>query len=314
MGKLDTPTRWDLNSLLQCGLNMDKFKDYLSTIEQELLEIEEFANLNILNESKLTTISHLIKQIESAESFYYCLSTEDVESSLLTSLNTRISKLKSHVRFIISNLQEKLSTMSEKQFIDRSNKINQKSFIVELKEDAEITSREEKFILNFSRETLSGLEDLYVQVRNNLRVKVNLDNQEKEISFSEASNLALSHPEQYKRIHVFSELNKTLETQSNIFAVIYNQMVNLRLNENKIRRTDYLVESLKSNGISKHTLNAMWNAVESNILDLSGYFKITEEEVGKEKFSWHELMTASQEITPQITFSQAIDGITKSPL
>lgn len=65
----------------------------------------------------------------------------------------------------------------------------------------------------------------------------------------------MSKPERYKRHNVFRELNKTLEIEANIFASIYNQMVGLRLNENKIRKVDFLDESLQLNGISKHFYN-----------------------------------------------------------
>jgi oligoendopeptidase F len=311
METFNTLIRWDLSSLL-CGLDLEKFKNYLNSINQNLREIEEYSRTNTLYDGKLVIISQAIKKIESAESFYYCLTTENIDPSLLSSISVFISALKSQIRYIISNFQENLSNMSENQFVEWSNNINHKSFIAELLKDVETKSREEKVISNFARETLSGLEDLYGQVRNKLKIKVNLDNEENEISFAEASNLSLTYPEESKRLHVFRELNKTLDTEANIFASIYNQMVGLRLNENNIRKVDYLDESLKLNGISKPTLNAMWDVVDSNILDLSSYLRIKAAEIGKEIISWHELMTASQDVSLQINFSEAVDGIIKS--
>lgn len=311
METLNTSIRWDLSNLL-CGLDMEKFKNYLGSIKEKLIKVEEYSKINTLNDGELIIITQAINKIESAESFYYCLTTENIDPSLLASLNGFISALKSQVRFILSNLQENLSNMRGNQFTDWSNNINQKCLIAELLKDVEITSREDTILSNFARESLSGLENLYGQVRNNLKVKVNLDYDENEISFAEAINLSLSQPEQSKRHHVFRELNKILEIEATIFASIYNQMIGLRLNENKIRKVDYLDESLQLNGISKPTLNAMWDAVDSNMHDLSGYLRIKAEEVGKKNISWQELMTSSQEVSLQITFSQAIDGITKS--
>ncbi|ASN05267.1 M3 family metallopeptidase [Virgibacillus necropolis] len=308
METFNTSVRWDLSNLL-CGPDLERFECYLNSIKEKLTEIEEYSKTNILNNSELTMISQIIKNIESAESFYYCLTTENLDPSHLTSLNGFVSALKSQVSFILSNLQEDLSNMSENQLVNWSNNINQKSLIVDLLKDAETTTKEEKVVSNFARETLGGLEDLYIQVRNN--IKIDPVKGGDEITFAEAINLALAHPEQSKRIQVFNELNKTLETQANIFASIYNQMVALRLNENKIKKVDYLDESLKLNGISRPILNTMWNAVESNIQELSSYFKI-KEEIGTEKPSWHELMTSSQNESIQITFSQAVEEITKS--
>ncbi|ADC52209.1 peptidase, family M3 (plasmid) [Alkalihalophilus pseudofirmus OF4] len=307
-----TPTRWNLNNLLQCDSDLEKFKNYISCIKANLLEIEECEKLNPLNESGLNAISQIIKQLESAESFYYCLTTEDVEPSLLTSLYTNISMLKSQARFIVSNFQERIGNMSEKQFSVWSNSINQKVFIEELLMDTQRTSKEEKIISNFARETLGNLEEIYVQARNNLKVKGNIDKDVKEISFAEASSLALSHPEQTNRRFAFRELNQTLKTQAEVFASVYNSMVGLRLKENMVKNTDYLDDSLRLNGISKRALHTMWDTVDTNIHSLSRYLKIKAGEVGKERISWHELMTSSQEVSNEITYSQASKGIIDS--
>lgn len=309
METFNLSTRWNLDNL-QCGPDLEKFKTHLSSINDKLTEIEECSNSHVLYENELITVSQLIKQIESAESFYYCLTTEDIEPPHLTSLIGTISMLKSKVYIIISNLHEKLNHMSETQFTNWANNIKQQKFLSELVQGLKRVTKEEAVISNFAKETLSSLEDLYVQIRNNIKVKIDIVNGWNEISFAEAINLSLSHPEQSKRIHVFKELNKTLETHSNIFASIYNQMVGLRLNENKIKKIDYLDESLILNGISRQTLNAMWNAVDTNIQGLSNYFKLKKAE--SEKLSWHELMTSSQKVSLQITYSQAVEEISNS--
>jgi oligoendopeptidase F len=306
-----SPKRWNLNNLL-CGVDLDKLKNHMSSIKEKLIEIEASSTLYNLHNHELATLSDIIKQIESAESLYYCLTTEDIEHSFLTSLNGSISTLKSQVRIIISKLQETISNMSEKQFVDWSNGINQESFVSGLINDGARTSSQEKIISTFAKETLRCLEDIYVQLHNNVKVKIALDNGEKVMSFGEANNLAMSHSDPSMRYLAFKEINQTLQTQANVFASIYNQMVGLRLNENRIKNVDYLDESLKLNGISKSTLDTMWDVVDSNIHDLSKYIKAKAKKVQREKLSWHELMTSSEEVSHQIKFPKAIDGITKS--
>ncbi|MBN6885724.1 hypothetical protein [Cytobacillus horneckiae] len=110
METIITPTRWNLNNL-QSGLDLDKFKKHMSSIKEKLIDIEMSSKSNTLYENELVTLSEVIKQIESAESFYYCLTTENIDPSFLTSLNACISALKSQVRYIISNLQESLGNM-----------------------------------------------------------------------------------------------------------------------------------------------------------------------------------------------------------
>ncbi|MGN0176044.1 MAG: M3 family metallopeptidase [Methanobrevibacter sp.] len=312
MGILDTPPRWNLNNL-QSGGNIKMFENHLCRIKEELQEIQNCSVPNQLKEIELIRISALIKQIESAESFYYCLTTENIEHSLITSLNGTISTLKSQVHMLISDLQEELSKMSKDNLNGWVSRINHKKIIMDLLKEEVNNSSEEKLVSNFSRETLSGLEDIYIQLRNNIKVIVNSDKKSKEIPFVEAIDLAMSHPIHNNRILLFKELNQALKSQANVFASIYNQIVGLRLNENALKKVDYLDKSLNLNGISKQIINTMWDVVDTNLPTLSKYIKIKAREVGKERLSWHELMTSSlQEVPFRIEFSQAVDGITKS--
>ena len=302
-------TRWNLSSL-QYETDVKKFINQMDLVKKNLLEIEKESNLAVLRDSKILELSQLISQIESAESFYYCLTTEDIEPSLLTSVIGIISTLKSQVYSIITNLEERLNEMNETQLTGWIYNTKQMNFLADLVNNRKKSSKQEKMISNFTRETLSGLEDLYSQVRNNLKVEIGLGHIKKEISFADAMEQALIHPEQNERLQMFTELNRTLEGQSNIFASIYNQMVGIRLHENKLKKIDYLDESLKFNGITSQTLDAMWNAVDDNMKGLSRYFN--KKEVVTEKISWHELMTSSQNGSFPITFSQAADEIINS--
>jgi len=99
METFNTSIRWDLSNLLG-GLDMEKFGVYLEGIKDRLVKVEEYSKTNTLNDGELNIISQAINKIESAESYYYCLTTENIDPSLLTSLNGAISALKSQVRFI----------------------------------------------------------------------------------------------------------------------------------------------------------------------------------------------------------------------
>ncbi|WP_025786311.1 M3 family metallopeptidase [Sporosarcina sp. D27] len=303
-------TRWNLESL-QYKTDMKNFKSQLDIVKKKLIKIENELALAVLKDSQLLTLWRVIKQIESAESFYYCLTIEDIEPSQLTSINGTISTLKSQVYSIISRLEERLTEMNEIQLTEWSNSIKQVNFLAELVNYQESDSKKEKMISNFSREVLCSLEDLYSQVINNLKIEIGHGKERTQVSYSEAMEQALAHPEKEERLHVFAELNKTLETQSNIFASIYNQMVGIRLNENKIKKTNHLDESLGFNGITSQTLDAMWEAVDTNMKELSSYF-IKKKEVGTQKISWHDLMMSSQNDSFSISFQHATDEIINS--
>ncbi|WP_273128099.1 peptidase M3 [Bacillus weihaiensis] len=308
---MNTPTRWDLD-ILQYGFDLNELKRHMSNIETKITVIEKSSPLTNLNEQNLKTLSEIIKQIESLESYCHCLTTDHIKPTDLTTLKATISMLKSQVRHIISTIQESLNCMSQPQFLDWSKTIHQKRFISDLVIDGEGKRNEVKIISSFAKETLSSLEDMYTQLLNQFKVKVIFEHVENELTFSEANSLAMSHTDPIIRNSVFKELNHTLEAQANLYASIYNQMVGLRLNEYKIKNEDFFDESLKMNGLTHSTLKTMWDVIDSNIDNLSIYLKIKAKEVGKARLSWHEVMSSSEEVYYRINFSQAIDFITKS--
>ncbi|MEI4768158.1 M3 family metallopeptidase [Psychrobacillus sp. FJAT-51614] len=306
MEKINTVV-WKLDNI-QSGLDLERFKDRLRFINEELTKFETIIISKKVFENELIILSKMIKQIESAESLYYCLTTEDVDQNLLSILIEDISSLKSKVRVILSILQVNLFNMSEEQFDNWSNCINQKTFLSEIVKVRERLSKVDKTI---SSESLNYLAGTYRQIKIDLKVRDIYGRREKEISFSKANYLAFNHPDPTKRISVFEELNQTLETRANRFASIYNQMVSLRIKEVE-KNVSMLDESLKLNGISKQILNAMWEVLDTNLTEFSSYIRVKSEELGKDKLSWYQLMSSTYEVYPPINFSEAINGIAKS--
>ncbi|TMW71219.1 M3 family metallopeptidase [Alteribacter natronophilus] len=306
------PTRWDLTDLLPCDPDTQEFRIHINSLREKLSVLEAAEESALLNEIELNKLARLIQQVESAESFYYCLTTEEEDRSFLSPLLTSISELKSRIRLLVSNQKKIISQMGEEQFADWSSRMTQKSFIRNLTEGTEPKSSSGKIISGFAAETLSSMEDIYGQVRNNLRVKAEAEGEKTELSFAEASHSALSHPVPSTRNQIFSELNRTLEKQAGIFASIYNSMAGLRLNENKVKNADTLEASLKINGISKPVLDAMWNAVDDSLPEVSKYLHTKARESGKERISWHDLMTSTQATPHTIPFPQAVEGISEA--
>ncbi|GKV65816.1 MULTISPECIES: M3 family metallopeptidase [unclassified Sporosarcina] len=305
MEEFKTATRWKLDNL-QCGFNLDKYNFYLGGMNDKLIELESYSETNILSESDLVIISQLIQQIDSAESFYHCLLTEDVEPSYLSSLNETISTLKKQVYSILSNLQGNLHSMSEPLYVEWAKDVKQTDFLTELLDYAKVEDKISE------PSTVGSLEAHYLQVRDSLRIKFDYLNEMKELTFGEAIDLAMSHPAQSYRTLIFQELNKTLEEQANSFASIYNQMVGLRLHEAQIKKVNCLDESLILNGISKQTLDVVWETIDSNLHALSKYFNVKSNKATNERLDWHEFMSPSPNDPAQLTFDQAVDAITKS--
>lgn len=298
--------RWNLDTI-QGGLDVESFKDNIIIMNERLTKIQTNLTPKKLSENEFITLSNIIKQIESAESLYYCLTTEELDHNILSPLIENISALKSKVRMILSIALVYPNNMSEEQFNNWSKDINPK-ILSEIKKNKEIGSRVEK---NRSNDSLHSLAGTYRQMKRDLKVHNVYESEEKQVSYAKASYLSFNDPDHNKRRIVFEELNLSLESEANSFASIYNQMVGIRV-KSRTKSVSVLEESLKSNGISKQILKTIWGVMEENLTEISSYLCVKSEELGKEKISWYELMSSIVEEYPPINFSEAVKGITKS--
>lgn len=297
------PTRWNLDKL-HFGLNYDEAEQYFYQIEENLKDVDSVLNTRI-DESKLNALTDIIQQIESLESFYYCLYAEGAAPNFLSMFNGRIASFKRAVHSIRSKVQDTLCQMSEEELENWINSIHNKSFVHELWDTRK--SSEEKIAPHLANDTLRSLEEIYTQLVKKMNVKVNHNGAESELPFTEASYQAMFHTEASVRDMMFKACNLTLRDEADVFATIYNQMVATRLHEDRVKGLDCLEASIKINGLSKTTLLTMWDAVDSYLPELSRYL-----DTNKNKLSWHELMTSSQEINQKIPFSEAVEGLNNS--
>jgi oligoendopeptidase F len=299
MKTLYKPTRWNLNTLLS-GLDMDRWDQQLNTIGETL---RSFNSTEMPEEQDIRRFSDIIQYLDSAESFYYCLTVEEIPPTTLSSFHSTITSLTSEARTIRSNWQELLDTMSHAQREGWSKTIPNRLFI------AELTYRNRSA---GSLTALKSLEERYLDEVRNLTVHADLGEGETILPFSEANKIAMTHADPASRERAFQGLNRALQEKAPEAASIYNEMVGSRLEDNKQDHVDYLDDSLASNGISGATLQAMWDAVDAHLDGFSAYLTIKAKEHRKEKLSWLELMTSPEDASPKVPFPQAIEGILTS--
>ncbi len=305
MKTTSSPNRWNLN-LFYNGTSNDIIFNEMECIKAKITELKMAENISLGSNDELHTLSELIKRIEKMESFYYCLTCEGQEPSFLSSLSGGISSLKMEVRSIITYWTDVVKDMTTEEYANWSTSPEISHFISDL-------SKEESLIAGVTAKALKGFEDIYIQLQNNLSVFVKDATGESELTFTKAENMAMNHPDPLIRETAFIALNDTLNKQSAIYGSIYNQIIELRLHQYKMtKQNDYLEESLTLNGLSRQTLDTMWNTIEDNLPELTRFIKIRANEINKEQLTWHELMSYSQKISHNIPFSKAVLDVSKA--
>jgi oligoendopeptidase F len=306
LGTTIRPSRWDLNNLYPDKTGKVLI-DNLDQLKVSLNQLEVESKKNLVTSQDMIVLSDLIKQIEKAESYYYCLTLEDTESSFLSLLHTSISALKSQASTIIYRWKVSIRSMTKQQIDDLSELDHLLSDIISEKDNFNITAA------NLAKEALRGFKDNYTQLRNNIRIELEGLEGGNEMSFSKANNLSFEYPDLSIRNKIFVAFNSSLSSKADEFASVYNQIIGTRLNLYKLNEEeDYLDESLRMNGVSCKTLETMCEVINTNRSYLAEFLEDRAKESNKDKLSWHELMTSSQEVTVKKSYSKAVSEIAEA--
>ncbi|MFL0403399.1 M3 family metallopeptidase [Bacillus nitratireducens] len=216
-------------------------------------------------------LSKLIQAIEKAEYYLYCRSAEESIPTDLSVLTITVKDLKREVQQVIQQ--------SEVQTSDNIN-------------------------TRLIKDELNAWENMYIQLRN----KIEIEHDNKQLSFGQANNIAMNSDNEKERLEVFELLTRALHKEKEIFATVLNQIGRLRnAKSNELEDREMLTQSLHANGISETVLLQMWNATEENLDTLVSALNVYKK--GEASITWHELMTVKENNEAIIPFSVAVQNI-----
>lgn len=244
--------------------------DRLYSCEDIIFPILELKEQYIVTKD-VEILSKLIQAIEKAEYYLYCRSAEESVSSDNTILTVKVKELKSEVQQVIQQSEVAISDNINTRFI---------------------------------KDELNAWENMYIQLRN----KIEIEHNNKQLSFGQANHIAMNSDNEKERLEVFELLTSTLHKEKEIFATVLNQIGRLRnTKSNEKEDREILTQSLHVNGISETVLLKMWNATEENLDKLVSALNMYK--IGEASITWHELMTIKENNEAIIPFSVAVQNI-----
>ncbi|WP_002147270.1 M3 family metallopeptidase [Bacillus cereus] len=244
--------------------------DRLCSNEDLLVPIMELKEQYFVTKD-VEALSKLIKAIEKAEYYLYCRSAEESVSSDNTILTVKVKELKSEVQQVIQQSEVAISDNINTRFI---------------------------------KDELNAWENMYIQLRN----KIEIEHNNKQLSFGQANHIAMNSDNEKERLEVFVLLTNALHKEKEVFAAVLNQIGRLRnTKNNEIGYREILTQSLQANGISETVLLQMWDATEENLDKSASALNVYKN--GKASITWHELMTVKENNEAIIPFSVAVQNI-----
>ena len=174
-----------------------------------------------------------------------------------------------------------------------------------------LSEEEESLITSLSVDGYHGWGQLYDMLVGDIKIKIELDGEEKELSVGQANNLS-SHENADVRKRSFEALEEAWEGKEDFFASALNHIAGFRLEVYKKRGWDsVLKEPLLRNRMSEETLDAMWGAIGVNKAPFVEYLNVKARMLGTDKMNWYDMDAPVTASTKKMSYQEGAEFILK---
>jgi oligoendopeptidase F len=319
------PEVWDLDVFFPGGSESPQLREHLNLITPKIVTFEEKVQQfqvpnSIEDQEKIARIIEEINEIRlnigQARSFISCLLAQDTTDKKASLLQGEISSITARFSSAMQKVQKILSKTDDViwQGLLETESLNKFEFILnEWRDQAnqKLSEEEESLITALTTDGYDSWGHLYNSLVGDMKIKIKLDGEEKELSVGQANNLK-SHIDETIRKEAFDTLGAAWSSNEDTFAKILNHLAGFRLQVYKKRGWDHVLqEPLANNRMKQETLDAMWGAISKNKQPFVDYLNQKAKLLGKEKIEWSDLSAPVSKSTQKIPFQEAADFILK---
>ncbi|HET7657251.1 MAG TPA: M3 family oligoendopeptidase [Bacillales bacterium] len=310
---------WDLDRIFPGGSGSKVFSDYLGQLGSDLEKLqEEVVAFPILTSSEQATdlkglfdkIGALRSQLHEGGSFVNCLIAQDVNDKQAVRLRGKLIEMSAFEANVATILDAKLAEIDETVWTELMDDAQLKSISFALNERRrraveKLSPDQEAIINDLEVDGYDAWSGLYDMVVGKMKVEIETEGQTKNLSVSQAQN-RLTDPDRKVRKKVFESYEKKWDEVSDYCSEALNHISGFRLNVYKHRGWDsFLKEPLDLNRMSKETLDAMWDAVDSQKQAYGKYFKRKAKLLGIDQLAWYDAGAPIAESEEKVSYDEA---------
>jgi oligoendopeptidase F len=293
---------WDLTSYFPefNGPEMKEFKEKLKgDIETAKTKASSLAPLDDLNRSEWEDVflknEDLVTRYTHIDSYIGCLSAADGlneeylrEEAEMSALGAEFSKLKVELmRGVKDASGENFASLTESKALTSS-----KYYLGRLREDAQKKMNTEREILaaDLGVDGISAWGRLYDTVSGKLEFEMAYpDGTVRTLPISQRRSL-MEKPERAVRKAAFEGGNRAWQSIEDTAAAALNAIAGTRLTLNKYRGIDHFLDvALFQSSISRKTLDAMFEAIYSELELPRTILRLKAETMKRDKIAWYDL-------------------------
>ncbi|MFJ7936608.1 M3 family oligoendopeptidase [Sporosarcina sp. NPDC096371] len=314
---------WDLDVFFKGGSESQQLRTHLDGLKDQLASLEETAralqipvSVDAANEvaNLINSIRDVALDLSQAGAVIGCFLAADTTDKKALIHQGEISTLGARFSTVMLTIQQTLAKTDADTWKGLMESAELKEFAFVLEEWREevalkLSEEEESLITSLSVDGLQGWGQLYDLLVRDIKIKIDVDGVEKELSVGQANNLS-SHASADVRKRSFEALEEAWGEKEDFFASALNRIAGFRLAVYKKRGWDSaLKEPLLRNRMSEETLDAMWSAIGSHKAPFVDYLNVKAKMLGTEKMNWYDMDAPVSASTKKLSYQEGAEFI-----
>lgn len=313
---MEYPVCWDLECFFSGGSSSKSLLQEFERLAVEIpsLEMQKGRGDFLPLLEKMQEVEASLRQ---CSAFILCLQSQNIDDDQANQLRAAFDALEGQFELFNNGFDADLIGMDPSSFqtLIENPQLRQIRFVIEerrARAQQKLSCQMENIITALSIDGYRGWGELYPQLVGEIKIPF----ESSSLSFGQAEN-KMTHPDRGVRKQVFNNLETAWGSKAPLFAQVLNRIAGFRSRTYAMRKwDDPLQEPLFENRMSKGTLDAMWNAVESFKGPLLQFMQAKAKVLGLEKLAWYDveapLFAASSQTIPYAAAVESIiEGFTK---
>ncbi|QNK88816.1 M3 family oligoendopeptidase [Sporosarcina sp. resist] len=316
---------WDLDVFFKGGSGSTELRIHLDSVKEKLGSLEETASAFEVPQSAgaskevvnlIESLKEVALDLSQAGAVIGCFLAADTTDKKALQLQGETGSLGARFSTIGLKIRQTLAKADEDTWngLMESDELKEFAFVLnEWREEVnlKLSEEEESLITSLSVDGYHGWGQLYDMLVGDIKIKIELDGEEKELSVGQANNLS-SHENADVRKRSFEALEEAWEGKEDFFASALNHIAGFRLEVYKKRGWDsVLKEPLLRNRMSEETLDAMWGAIGVNKAPFVEYLQVKARMLGTNKMNWYDIDAPVTASTKKMSYQEGAEFILK---
>jgi pepF/M3 family oligoendopeptidase len=251
-----------------------------------------------------------------AESFAYCLASQDVSDDRAMVIVDDMMSLYAETEAIRSAIEELALALDDEAWskLIADPRLKGAAFYWnELRDNARLKMepRMEKLATELATNGYHGWNLLYARLSGDLTTEFEEGGKTETLSMGQLSN-KFSSPDRNTRKSAFEKLESTWKTIEPLVAMELNSQAGFRLSLYRARGWESpMFEPLLMGRVKQETVDAMWDAIAAVQPRIAGYIDAKKKILGIDDFKWYDQTAPLGDIEKSYTYDEACDFVVK---